>query len=154
MFNNEREGPLLLGSVKTNVGHSEAASGITSIIKATLMLETATIPPTHGLRRINPKIRTKEWNVRIVAQNEPWPRVSPGKPRRVSINSVRSYSYLLNSVHYTESLCSLAMAVQMPMLCWRTLTTLMSISTASGIQDLKVTGHSFYHSLQRPRMDC
>lgn len=90
VFSNERKTPLLLGSVKTNVGHSEAASGIASIIKATIMLETATIPPTHGLNKINPNIKIDEWNVRVVTQNEPWPGAAFGKPRRVSINSVWS----------------------------------------------------------------
>ena len=90
VFSSERKDPLLLGSVKTNVGHAEAASGITSIIKATLMLETATIPPTHGVKKINPNIKTEEWNVRVITQNESWPGASSRKPRRVSINSVRS----------------------------------------------------------------
>lgn len=92
VFGSERKEPLLLGSVKSNVGHSEAASGITSIIKATLMLENALIPPTHGLKKINSNIQTSEWNVRIVTQNEPWPQTPVGMPRRVSINSVRSTS--------------------------------------------------------------
>ncbi|KAM0799448.1 hypothetical protein BDR22DRAFT_933683 [Usnea florida] len=87
VFSSERKNPLLLGSVKTNVGHSEAASGIASIIKATIMLEAAAIPPTHGLRNINPRIKADEWNVRVVTQNEPWPGASLGKPRRISVNS-------------------------------------------------------------------
>ena len=90
VFSGERNDALLLGSVKTNVGHSEAASGIASIIKATIMLETAAIPPTHGLKKINPRIKVNEWNVRVVTKNEPWPGASLGKPRRASINSVCS----------------------------------------------------------------
>jgi acyl transferase domain-containing protein len=51
-----REGaPLLIGSVKTNVGHSEGASGLTSILKAVMAFEKGKIPPSHGVVNINPK---------------------------------------------------------------------------------------------------
>lgn len=41
--------------VKTNVGHSEAASGLTAVIKAILAFENAKIPPTYGVKNLNPK---------------------------------------------------------------------------------------------------
>ena len=47
--------PLLIGSVKSNLGHSEAASGLTSIMKAVVSFEHGGIPPTHGVVNINPK---------------------------------------------------------------------------------------------------
>jgi len=51
-----REGaPLLIGSVKTNVGHSEGASGLTSILKVVTAFEKGKIPPSHGVVNINPK---------------------------------------------------------------------------------------------------
>jgi acyl transferase domain-containing protein len=43
---------LLVGSVKTNVGHSEAASGISSIIKVAMTLESGYIPATIGITKI------------------------------------------------------------------------------------------------------
>lgn len=53
-----REGePLRLGAVKTNMGHSEAASGLTSIIKVALSFEHGVIPPTYGVNNINPKCK-------------------------------------------------------------------------------------------------
>lgn len=64
--------PLLIGSIKTNLGHSEAASGITSIIKTTLALEKGVIPATIGLRNLNPKIKAKEWKVKVVTEACPW----------------------------------------------------------------------------------
>lgn len=74
--------------MKSNVGHSEAASGITSIIKATLMLESSEFYPTHGLANINPKIKLDEWNVRLVTDKMDWPGTSAGHPRYLGINSV------------------------------------------------------------------
>ncbi|KAK7972186.1 hypothetical protein PG988_006320 [Apiospora saccharicola] len=75
--------PLLIGSVKTNVGHSEAASGLTSILKVAKALEVGKIPPTYGVVNLNPKLILKEANVKIATQMEDWPR----DLRRGSINS-------------------------------------------------------------------
>lgn len=47
--------PLLIGAVKTNIGHSEAASGLSAVIKACLTVENGIIPPTRGLVKPNPK---------------------------------------------------------------------------------------------------
>ena len=74
---------MLIGSVKTNLGHSEAASGLTSIIKVTLALEKGRIPPTIGLKNLNPKIRPA-WNMDVVTSLVPWPT---SNTRRASINS-------------------------------------------------------------------
>ena len=46
--------PLLIGAVKTNIGHSEAASGLSAIIKAVLTVEAGIIPPTRGVENPNP----------------------------------------------------------------------------------------------------
>jgi acyl transferase domain-containing protein len=47
--------PLLIGSVKTNIGHSESASGMSAIFKAVFSLERDVIPSTIGVRKLNPK---------------------------------------------------------------------------------------------------
>ncbi|KAI9781322.1 MAG: Type I Iterative PKS [Peltula sp. TS41687] len=84
--NTSQEGPLLIGSVKTNLGHSEACSGLSSIIKATLALEKGCIPATIGVKNINPKIKTEEWGVHIVTETTQWP-ASDRPIHRVGINS-------------------------------------------------------------------
>ena len=71
--------PLVIGSVKTNVGHSEAASGISSVIKATLALERGQIPPTYGLKTLNPKLKPYESQISIPTELTAW----PGHPSRV-----------------------------------------------------------------------
>ena len=51
------DNPLYFGTVKPNIGHGEAASGVTSVIKAAMMFSKNTIPPHIGIkRRINPKL--------------------------------------------------------------------------------------------------
>ncbi|RDW91779.1 polyketide synthase-nonribosomal peptide synthetase [Coleophoma crateriformis] len=86
------DSPLLIGSVKTNLGHSEAASGFSSMFKVALALEKGSIPATIGVRNVNPKIKTDEWGVKIVTNETEWPTANPiftmGKPtRRAGINS-------------------------------------------------------------------
>ncbi|KAL9598452.1 MAG: hypothetical protein Q9219_004488 [cf. Caloplaca sp. 3 TL-2023] len=83
------QAPLLIGSVKTNMGHSEATSGLTSIIKAVLCLENARIPATIGVKTINPQIKVDEWGVKIVTQAMEWPGFKDvtGRARRIGVNS-------------------------------------------------------------------
>ncbi|KAL7944087.1 polyketide synthase [Trichoderma barbatum] len=79
-----REGePLRIGSVKTNMGHSEAASGLTSIIKVALAFEHGVIPPTYGIKNLNPKLKLKERNMKVLTEVEAWPRAL----RRAGVNS-------------------------------------------------------------------
>ena len=69
VFGNQRSqnDPLYVGSVKSNIGHLEGASGIASVIKAILILEKGLIPATIWLERTNPKIPEKEWNLKVSA---------------------------------------------------------------------------------------
>ncbi|KFA49089.1 hypothetical protein S40293_07096 [Stachybotrys chartarum IBT 40293] len=76
---------LWIGAVKTNVGHSEAASGISALIKAILIAERGVIPATRGVVNPNPAIKWDEWQVRVPTEAVPFPRELP--VRRVSINS-------------------------------------------------------------------
>ncbi|KAF4457622.1 polyketide synthase, partial [Fusarium albosuccineum] len=73
-----------IGSVKPNVGHSEGASGITSLIKGILSLENSTIPPNIKFSKPNPKIPFEEKKLKVPTKPEEWPA---GRDRRVSINS-------------------------------------------------------------------
>ena len=57
--------PLLIGSIKTNIGHLESASGIAGLIKATLCLEKGLIPPSINLVEVNPSLRLHERNMKV-----------------------------------------------------------------------------------------
>ncbi|KAL2264683.1 hypothetical protein VTJ83DRAFT_7193 [Remersonia thermophila] len=83
--------PLYLGTVKANVGHGEAASGITALIKVLLMLEKNCIPPHVGIKKgsvMNKRFPKDmaERNINIAFQPTPFLR-KDGKPRRVFINN-------------------------------------------------------------------
>jgi acyl transferase domain-containing protein/NADP-dependent 3-hydroxy acid dehydrogenase YdfG/acyl carrier protein len=72
----------LVGSVKANIGHLEAAAGVASIIKAVMMLRHGMIPPVAGLDQVNPDIPS---TVRLPRAPQPLGRGDG--PRRVAINS-------------------------------------------------------------------
>lgn len=69
------------------MGHSEAASAITSIIKVVLALENGKIPPTIGVSKLSPKIKADEWNIRVLTSSEPWPVTQSSPIARASVNS-------------------------------------------------------------------
>lgn len=83
VFTQDREIPMYVGALKSNIGHLEGASGVAGIIKTILALENAMIPPNHGIERINPAIK-ETWNLTFPTRLTPWP--SNGL-RRASVNS-------------------------------------------------------------------
>ena len=79
-----QNGPLPIGSVKSNVGHLEAASGVAGLVKALLCLQKRAVPPTIHLKTPNPKIKFQEWNIAPVTSNLTLPA---DKALTVGINS-------------------------------------------------------------------
>lgn len=76
--------PLYVGSVKTNIGHTEGASGLAGVIKAVLSLERGAIAPNLHFKTPNPQIDLKGWNLRVPTELTLWPHEGQ---RRVSVNS-------------------------------------------------------------------
>ncbi|WNF29163.1 beta-ketoacyl synthase N-terminal-like domain-containing protein [Streptomyces sp. C11-1] len=66
-------GSVHLGSVKSNVGHLDAAAGVTGLIKAALALEHRFIPPTAHFRVPNPALGLDKGPFRVDAEGVPWP---------------------------------------------------------------------------------
>ncbi len=68
----QRKVPLLIGSVKSNLGHLESASGVAGLVKALHCIEHRMIPATlSSTQQINPNINCADWNIRIVTENQP-----------------------------------------------------------------------------------
>ncbi|MBT3166092.1 acyltransferase domain-containing protein [Streptomyces sp. Vc74B-19] len=70
------EQPLLLGSVKTNIGHLEAAAGIAGLIKTVLALHHDELPGQLHFADPNPHIDLDALRLRVLTAPEPWPRYS------------------------------------------------------------------------------
>ena len=77
--------PLLIGSIKPSLGHSESASGLAGVMKAVLAIEHGQIPATIGLVNPNPNIDFDGAKVKVVTETTPWPASKP--IRRASVNS-------------------------------------------------------------------
>jgi acyl transferase domain-containing protein/SAM-dependent methyltransferase len=100
-------------SVKPNVGHTEGASGLVSLIKAVMSLEHRTIPPNIKFNSPNPKIRFKEGRLTVPVEPTPFPadrceRVSVnsfglgGSNAHVIVDSARSFNLPQPTMRYSE----------------------------------------------------
>jgi acyl transferase domain-containing protein len=78
------QNPLYIGSVKTNIGHLEAAAGASQVIKTVLALENGIIPPNIWFTRPCPEIPLDRWRLKAPVELVSWPE---GEKRRASINS-------------------------------------------------------------------
>lgn len=66
-----RKKPLPIGSIKSNMGHLESASGVAGLVKAVNCIEHRAVPATIGITEPNPNIRFDEWNIRAVTETQP-----------------------------------------------------------------------------------
>lgn len=125
-----------IGSIKPNIGHSEGASGISSLIKSVLMLEKGMIAPNIKFCSPNPKIAFEEHQLQVPDELLPWPR---DRDMRVSINSFGiggSNAHVIIEHPYTylrHSSNSLGAQLDSPQLL------LMSTSTPLSLQKLSAS---------------
>ena len=97
--------PLYIGSVKTNVGHTEGTAGLAGVIKAVLAVEKGIIPANAGFENLNPKLRLKDWRLALPMETMTWPTSGL---RRASVNSFgfggsNAHIILEDAHHYLES---------------------------------------------------
>ena len=81
----DKTNPLILCSVKSNIGHLEAASGISGVIKMVLSIMNKQFPPHLNMKTPNPLIPWDDIPVRVPQEITPWPKSD--RPRRAGINS-------------------------------------------------------------------
>ncbi|MEP6917651.1 MAG: polyketide synthase, partial [Acidobacteriota bacterium] len=91
VFGGEREAqrPLVIGSVKTNFGHLEAAAGVAGLIKVVLALQHSEIPPHLHLERLNPHMDFSGFAAVVPTTPRPWPA---GRTRRIAGVSAFGFS--------------------------------------------------------------
>jgi len=80
----EAHDPIVVGSIKTNVGHTEPVSGLAAIIKTTFALKNRLIPPNLNFEIPNPQIDLQGWHLKVPTTPVPWPQ---DKLLRASINN-------------------------------------------------------------------
>lgn len=85
-FRERRNGKLHIGSVKTNLGHLEAAAGIAGLIKVALAMQHKALPPSLNFKTPNPNIPFEELKLNVQHQIGPWP-VQNGETLKAGINS-------------------------------------------------------------------
>ncbi|GIJ22938.1 type I polyketide synthase [Micromonospora lutea] len=76
--------PLLIGSVKPNIGHLEAGAGVAGVIKTVLALRHDLLPPSLRVTQPNPAVDWESSRMRVVREGTPWPRGD--SPRRAAIS--------------------------------------------------------------------
>ncbi|HUB57494.1 MAG TPA: type I polyketide synthase [Mycobacterium sp.] len=81
----DRTAPLVLGSVKTNMGHLENSAGIAGFIKTVLSLTHGYIPPHLHFTQLTPNASAGSSRFTIAAQGMPWPEAE--RPRRAGVSS-------------------------------------------------------------------
>lgn len=73
-----RKDPVMVGSVKTNIGHLEGAAGVAGLIKLALCLDKNTITPSLHYKNPSPVIDLKKLRLQVNTQTRPWPKNSEG----------------------------------------------------------------------------
>lgn len=83
----DQDHPLYVGSIKTVIGHTEGTAGLAAVLKASLALQNAVIPPNLLLKELSSTVLPFYSDLEILQVAKEWPQLPENTPRRASVNS-------------------------------------------------------------------
>ena len=80
-------GRCVVGSIKSQIGHTKCAAGLAGLIHAALALRHRTIPPTIGITAPNPRLDLERGSFRLCVEAQPWLHTDVDHPRRAGVSA-------------------------------------------------------------------